>query len=76
LWVDVEDEEDVVGDLDVETFPTVLVAGGARVRFFGPVLPQVPVLARLLDSLQEGGALSAPGDPVAQALLERVLSRG
>ena len=24
-WVDVEDESDVVGDLDIETFPTLLM---------------------------------------------------
>lgn len=73
-WVDVEDEEEVVGDLDVETFPTVLVAGGGRARFFGPVLPQPGVLARLLASLQADP--DGPGaDASAQALLQRVLAR-
>lgn len=71
-WVDVEDEEAVVGDLDVETFPTVLVAGGGRVRFFGPVLPQASVLARLVAGLQagEGGAAV---DAAAQELFRRVV---
>ena len=71
-WVDVEDEEEIVGDLDVETFPTILVAGGGRARFFGPVLPQAGVLGRLIDSLQADAAGSRP-DAQAQALLERVL---
>ena len=71
-WVDVEDDEEVVGDLDVETFPTVLVAEGGQVRFFGPVQPQTGMLARLID-----GLLGAPGaqlpDEATQALLQRVL---
>ncbi|HCL86910.1 MAG TPA: thiol reductase thioredoxin [Comamonadaceae bacterium] len=71
-WVDVEDEEDIVGDLDVETFPTILVAGQGRVRFFGPVLPQAPVLTRMVASLQAGEG-GAGADAAAQALLQRVL---
>ena len=51
-WVDIEDESDLVGDLDVETFPTLLIADGERALFLGPLLPQAPVLTRLLTSLQ------------------------
>ncbi|AVS80916.1 thiol reductase thioredoxin [Paracidovorax avenae] len=70
-WVDVEDEEDLAGDLDVETFPTVLVADGVHARFLGPVLPQSGVLARMLAALrQEGGA--PPVDAQAQAVFERI----
>ena len=45
-WVDVEDEEDVVGEVDVETFPTILIADGQVARFLGPVLPQAQVLGQ------------------------------
>ena len=31
-WVDVEDDEAIVGDLYIETFPTVLIAGAGRAR--------------------------------------------
>ena len=58
-WVDIEDESEIAGDLDVETFPTLLIADGQRALFLGPLLPQAPVLARLLASLQGGaGAVS------------------
>lgn len=53
-WVDVEDCDDVVGVLDVETFPTLLIACGETVVFFGPLLPQLPVLERLVQTLQQG----------------------
>ena len=73
-WVDVEDEEDVVGDLDIETFPTVLIGGGGRVRFFGTVLPQPGVLTRLLDSLRQAPEAAPVADPDAQHLLESVMA--
>ena len=70
-WVDVEDEEDVVGDADVETFPTILIADGAAVRFLGAMLPQTRVLARMLQSLQGESGLPR-ADAQAQALFERI----
>ena len=72
VWVDVEDEEEVAGDLDVETFPTLLIADGRQARFLGPLLPQAPVLARLLTSLQDAHAPQAPVSTTAQDVFERV----
>lgn len=74
IWLDVEDREDVAGDLDIETFPSLLVADGERARFLGPVLPQPAVVTRMLQSLaQDPGA--GPADPAqAQALLARLRS--
>lgn len=50
VWVDIEDQADVVGDLDVENFPTLLMQFGAIVTFFGPVLPDVKLAERLLQA--------------------------
>ena len=72
VWVDVEDDEKIAGDLDVETFPTLLIADGHHARFLGPLLPQAPVLARLLASLQADAPSAQPVSALAQALLERV----
>lgn len=47
-WIDIEDEADLVGELDVETFPTLVIADGAGVRFAGPLTPQPDTLKRLL----------------------------
>ena len=69
-WLDVEDESDVAGDLDVETFPTVLVARDGEVLFLGPILPQAALLDRMLTSLSPGAAQT----PGAQALLERIIA--
>ena len=70
VWLDVEDEEELVGDLDVETFPTLLIAHQDRPMFLGPLLPQIKVLERLLASLKEAQAAS-PGLPAEAAALWR-----
>lgn len=54
VWIDIEDESELVGDLDIEDFPTVLLARGDQVLFFGPVLPHGQTLDRLVR-----GALAA-----------------
>src|ERR1700712_1862147 len=61
-WVDVEDEADAMGDIDIETFPTVLIAHGPHARFFGPVQPSLVQVTRLVDSL-----LAAPATERAKA---------
>lgn len=71
-WVDIEDESDIAGDLDVETFPTLLIADGERALFLGPLLPQAPVLARLLASLQAAAPGSTGPGGEAQQVFERV----
>lgn len=78
-WVDVEDEADAMGDLDIETFPTVLVGHGDEALFLGPVQPQPAQLARLLSSLkhaQTDEALSRPAvSSEASSLLARLHAR-
>ena len=62
-WVDVEDEDESMGDVDIETFPTVLVGRGDEALFLGPVQPAAAQLTRLLASLkhaQTDEALSRP----------------
>ena len=51
-WVDVEDEDDAMGDVDIETFPTLLVARGAEVLYLAPIPPSARQFARLLATLQ------------------------
>jgi len=56
-WIDIEDEAELVGDYDVETFPTLVVADAQRVRFAGPLTPQPETLTRLLRAtLADAGA--------------------
>ena len=56
VWVDVEDEADRLGDLDVENFPTLMIALGDALRFVGPVAPQLGTALRLVRSALDAGA--------------------
>lgn len=73
-WVDVEDEEEAMGDYDVETFPSLLISEGDEVRFLGPVLPQIGLINTLLKRLMQEKAQSP--DVHAVPLLQRLASTG
>jgi thiol-disulfide isomerase/thioredoxin len=64
-WVDIEDEPELLGELDITTFPTLLIASAAGLQFAGGVLPQPSVVERLIGAARSGaGAVG-----VADALL-------
>ena len=65
VWVDIEDESELVGDLDIEDFPTLLLARGDRVLFFGPVLPHAQTLDRLVRTALDNGMAALPGAALA-----------
>lgn len=71
-WVDVEDEAAAMGDVDVETFPTLLVGAANRPLFFGPVPPSAAGLQRLLSSLAAPGAEPVGITPEAAGLFQRL----
>ena len=50
VWIDIEDQADIVGDLDVDNFPTLLVQRGDTVAFFGTMLPDGAVADRLVQA--------------------------
>lgn len=58
-WVDIEDHSDIADDFDVETFPTIVIAGDDGTRFEGPLLPHAETLTRLLGALQPAQDASA-----------------
>ena len=61
-WIDIEDEADLVGEVDVETFPTLVIADGTTVRFAGPLTPHPDTMRRLLRAtvVDEPGARRWP----------------
>lgn len=71
-WVDVEDEDEAMGDVDIETFPTLLVARGEQVLYLAPIPPFARQFQSLLASLQ-AQPQPAPGLPAgANDLLQRL----
>jgi thioredoxin-like negative regulator of GroEL len=53
VWIDIEDHADVVGDLDVENFPTLLIQHHELVAFFGTMLPDAGLAHRLVLAQSE-----------------------
>ena len=53
VWLDIEDDSAIVGDVDVENFPTLAVYRGESVLHFGVSLPQEGTVARLVDAMAE-----------------------
>jgi thiol-disulfide isomerase/thioredoxin len=53
VWIDIEDQADLLGDIDVENFPTLLIQRDAAVAFFGTVLPDPGIADRLISLLAE-----------------------
>jgi thiol-disulfide isomerase/thioredoxin len=60
-WIDVEDDADALGDVDVEDFPTLLIADAGGPRFVGAVTPQPGTAERLIRGVL-AGELAVAGD--------------
>ncbi len=64
LWIDIEDEADVVGDFDVENFPTLLIEQDAAIAFFGPVEADIGAIGRLVQARTERSMPAAGASPL------------
>lgn len=53
VWIDIEDQADVVGDLDIDNFPTLLIQRHDQVAFFGTVLPDPGLAQRMIQAQVE-----------------------
>lgn len=73
-WIDIEDDAEVVGDPDIQTFPTLLVAYQGHAVFAGPVLPRLGDIERLLQALAVAGGQAAHDISPDMQALARALS--
>jgi hypothetical protein len=74
VWIDIEDEAELVGAIEVENFPTLLIARGDEVLFFGTVTPHLSTLTRLVLAAA-AGSVHVDGDALnaeVQALAARL----
>jgi len=51
VWIDVEEDSAIVGDIEIDNFPTLAVFRGDKPLFYGVTMPQEGVVARTLASL-------------------------
>jgi thioredoxin 1 len=70
-WVDIEDEADLVDPIEVDNFPTLLIATQGQARFFGFITPHIETLRRLIQAQQDTTA-SPLANADVQALARRL----
>jgi thioredoxin 1 len=71
VWVDIEDDEAVLGAIDVDDFPTLLIARGNAPCFFGPVMPHAQTARQLVQRARRG-ELGTAGDTRLPALARAI----
>jgi thioredoxin reductase (NADPH) len=68
VWLDIEDDSALLGDLDIENFPTLAMYAGGRPVFYGVALPQEGVVQRMVTALRA----SPPKSVDAPEAIERL----
>jgi thioredoxin 1 len=72
LWIDVEDQSALVDPVEVEDFPTILIAARAHLLFFGTVLPHIQTLQRLIEAHLGGDSKPLPEQGEVHGLAARL----
>ena len=72
LWIDIEDQADLVDPVEVDNFPTLLIAAQGQALFFGTVTPHLETLRRLIQSHLNSNTPLAPRLAEASALAQRL----
>lgn len=67
IWLDIEDDSEICGDIDVENFPTLAIFRGACLLHYGVSLPLEGSVGRLVD---EVAARREIGIRAAQVVLD------
>jgi len=75
-WVDIEDEVDLVGDLDIETFPTWVIAEGTVILFAGALTPEPATVRRVLGACLGGKPMPLTGEAAEQGQALQALLAG
>jgi hypothetical protein len=70
-WIDIEDQADLVDDVDIETFPTILALGADAIAFCAPIRPQREHLETVLANARAPVAVAAPVAALGARLVAR-----
>ena len=74
VWLDIEDDSALAGDIDIENFPSIAVFRNGEAVHYGVTDPLQGVVARLLGALFENDR-AATGIPPEVAALPDLLAR-
>lgn len=74
-WIDVEDEADLVDPIEVDNFPTLLIARPRQLLFFGTLTPHIETLQRLITASLAPDARALDADADLSELVVRLWRR-
>ncbi len=76
-WIDIEDEEDALPGIDIETFPTIVIIDHqGQFCFAGTVEPRPEMLKRLVQSAQAGHLQMSAADAAMWMPVKALLGLG
>ncbi len=73
VWLDIEDDSEICGDIDVENFPTLAIYRGERLLHYGVSLPLEGTVRRLIDEIATRPDLGVPAPQGVLDLPRRLL---
>ena len=73
-WIDVEDRADLVDPVEVDNFPTLLIALNGQPLFYGTITPHPETLRRLIQNHEEGASQATAQGPDVVQLAQRLQS--
>lgn len=76
VQIDIEDDAALLDGIDVENFPTLLIARAEQPLFFGTITPQPQTLARLVHSALAGDLAPLRPEPALHALVAHLAATG
>jgi thiol-disulfide isomerase/thioredoxin len=76
VLIDIEDDAALLDGIDIENFPTLLIARDAQPLFFGTVTPHPQTLLRLVEGALVGDLAPLPPDREVDALAARLALHG
>lgn len=74
VWLDIDDDDGLLHPLEVEQFPTVLMALDQSPRFFGSLAPQASVLERMVGKTRTDRFAAELQDPDLRAVVAKIHS--
>lgn len=74
-WIDIEDDEPLVGDVEIDTFPTYLIADRSGVLLFAPGPIKAEALPSFVHPYLGGGRPVQTHDPAIRQIARAVQAR-
>ena len=75
FWLDIEDDSEICGDIDVENFPTLAIFRGERLLHYGVSLPSEGTVRRLVDEIVARPEIGASAPQAVLDLPQRLRAR-